>query len=502
VRWRIVPDLAREVALSVAVLVFAAAVAVPAASARRSHPTPPDQAGTVATTAIPWLATSPTYRPDLFAAEVLPPDRVATAIKSGVFMADPLLLPMAIPPGSEAYVGVNPISFQVDYLSRPTAQRVVVKIGVLPPPLGPHATVSTKTFRNVSAPYSVDDPADPRSYRYVAWNEPGSFKGQSTAGVPYFLSATGFTDAEFWRLAGSMAAAQWPDGPRSCRAADLDIRYGASNGATGHLIHVLLLGNRSATPCSVQGTPRLTLTLRDGTVVANSQIDANPMGPVAAGPVVLRPGLPAPMPYQSVVGQGWLSFEWTYCPKPTPAIGGIVLDLPKGGGTVSVSGLPSAGVSSSRCDVPGPEDSLLVGPFKPAASNDPVPRPPPQLSIAIKAPATAFRGEALRYEVALTNITGVPFHFDACPAYREAIDWPHKEWAADYQLNCASVGTLAPGASATFAMLLNVPDSAPTGTHTLTWAFFLSSELFVPAPVVGSADADGHGTARITISSR
>ena len=58
---------------------------------------------------------------------------------------------------------------------------------------------------NVAAA-EVYDPNSPDSERWLMWIEPGTMSNPppSGHGVPYFLSASGFTDAEFWRVANSL----------------------------------------------------------------------------------------------------------------------------------------------------------------------------------------------------------------------------------------------------------------------------------------------------------
>jgi hypothetical protein len=56
------------------------------------------------------------------------------------------------------------------------------------------------------AEYFVYDTTAPTSQRYLSWIEPGSMTNPQLAdpGVPYFLSATGLTDQEFWQVANSL----------------------------------------------------------------------------------------------------------------------------------------------------------------------------------------------------------------------------------------------------------------------------------------------------------
>jgi hypothetical protein len=62
-------------------------------------------------------------------------------------------------------------------------------------------------FRGVLATYDVGDATVSLSQRSLEWTQPGT--GPATAwlksgGLPYFLSADGLTDAEFWQVANSL----------------------------------------------------------------------------------------------------------------------------------------------------------------------------------------------------------------------------------------------------------------------------------------------------------
>ena len=64
----------------------------------------------------------------------------------------------------------------------------------------------TKAARDGYAEYFVYDATDALSNRWLMWIEPGTMANPQlkVPGVPYFLSATGLTDAEFWQVANSL----------------------------------------------------------------------------------------------------------------------------------------------------------------------------------------------------------------------------------------------------------------------------------------------------------
>jgi hypothetical protein len=445
---------------------------------------------------IPWVSARDAYHPNEITSPrvLLSASQAASAIKATVAQVDPLLLPTAIPGGSDAYEAANRSRFNVTYVSKAAGQRVFVSVGTTdPPPLGPHSAVSTTPYRKTVARYGVDDPSRAGSYRSLMWTEPGTWTAQVPSdGIPYLLTATGLSEAQFWQLAGSMDVIPWPPAPSPCGFTDLAAVYGGGMGATGHIINSVLLANTGKTACSLQGYPQLTMTSPNGSAVANRQVDSNPMDQVPAAPVVLQPGSGAPQPHTQLPGGAMFFFEWYDCPERTVSVSSLVLALPGGGGRLAVSaGQPGpGGLSSSRCDDASQGHVLYVGPFQPTASNVPSPTPPAQLAVAIHAPATVVAGQQLHYQVTLTNVSGAPFHFDACPPYREAMDTvPAKKVLGMYELNCVPVGALAVSGSVTFAMVLEIPADAPTGPQELSWRY-------------GDFLTDGAAATTITISSR
>ncbi len=133
----------------------------------------------------------------------------------------------------------------------------------------------------------------------------------------------------------------------------------------------------------------------------------------------------------------------------------------------------------------GPDRLLLPG-----ATTPPRATSSRQLAVGLHAPSSVIAGQPLRYEVTLTNVSGAPFHFDRCPAYREAMDTvPRKMVVGIYQLNCVPVGTIAASGTVTFAMELEIPIDAPIGLQVLSWRY-------------GDFLTDGGATKAITISGR
>jgi hypothetical protein len=138
----------------------------------------------------------------------LSPGDAAVSIRNTVTTAKPVLLPSQLPAAIvEAAVFAGPDGFNVVYRSDQRELSITFGIVVANPPPGSERT-STRTvnFRGVTAQYQVYEPSAPLSQRWLMWNEPGTMAQPMTkaTGVPYFLSADGLTDAEFWQVANSL----------------------------------------------------------------------------------------------------------------------------------------------------------------------------------------------------------------------------------------------------------------------------------------------------------
>jgi hypothetical protein len=88
----------------------------------------------------------------------------------------------------------------------------------------------------------------------------------------------------------------------------------------------------------------------------------------------------------------------------------------------------------------------------------------------------------LRYTVKLANTGRRPFLLEPCPSYEEAmlVQAPGSKVAMtrrNYYLNCDTVHVIAPQRSATFVMLMQVPDGS--GEAKFAW------QLHVPGTPAG-----------------
>jgi hypothetical protein len=146
------------------------------------------------------------------------PEQAAALVRSTVKNTSPVLLPASLPSGGpwDALVQVTPDDFNIQYESDQRDKTITFGIVVANPPPGqPNASDTWVKFRNSEAlkyhgrgfaEYFVYDPTSPTSQRWLTWSEPGSMANPmlKDPGVPYFLSASGLTDQEFWQVANSL----------------------------------------------------------------------------------------------------------------------------------------------------------------------------------------------------------------------------------------------------------------------------------------------------------
>lgn len=148
------------------------------------------------------------------------PADAAALIRKTVTSTSPVLLPTWLPDGLDATVDATPDFFSVTYQTDQRDKQITFGIMVAnPPPGGPNQQTTWVKFRN-SLPqkygssgyalYFVYDTSNPQSQRWLMWTEPGSMspgagaEGFGGPGVSYFLSASGYTDQEFWQVANSL----------------------------------------------------------------------------------------------------------------------------------------------------------------------------------------------------------------------------------------------------------------------------------------------------------
>jgi uncharacterized protein DUF4232 len=264
-----------------------------------------------------------------------------------------------------------------------------------------------------------------------------------------------------------------PAGTPVCQAPQLE---GASLGvaaATGNVNMPILLRNRGASDCYLEGFPDATVLAPTGKVLAQgSGVDGRGtfFGDGPAVQVMLKAGtagLPTPGPgYTPPLGQAFLNFSWYDC-KPYQA-NRLALDLPGGGGRLIVPFAMQA-YYNAACDNGQPQvASVFRGPISPTGIEWPPGPDYIKVGISISVPASVKRGSTLVYYVTITDEDSRDYVVAPCPDYLELLN--QKDPVASYQLNCGPRRTIDAGQQVTFQMRMNIPSSANAGSNTLRWA--------------------------------
>lgn len=267
-----------------------------------------------------------------------------------------------------------------------------------------------------------------------------------------------------------------PPGTPPCASDQLAGAVLVAQGATGNFIAVIGFGNSGPAACYLDGSPSVTLIDAAGNDAGFRQ-RAPYMPAGVQGPALVDPG-PAPQPLDTLKeGQAKFNLDWVTQPEACLGEKGVAISAARialtGGGTLTVPLPPMP--DGYRCQ--GVGVSSFEGPQLP----DVVAPPPALPGITIEAPAAATRGKSFDYVVTLTNDTQVPMNLAAqCPNYEEELltsgglplGGKHI-----YRLNCAPAGTLAAGASARFAMSLDVPANAPADIYRLMFNLGYSNAM-------------------------
>jgi uncharacterized repeat protein (TIGR01451 family) len=261
-----------------------------------------------------------------------------------------------------------------------------------------------------------------------------------------------------------------PPGTRTCRAADLTATA-EWQGATGTMAGGIAVTNVSATPCVLDGPPRLVVIKAGTTTMATTyrgSVGRGPAGSVPPGPGLLEPGDRG----------GWWLFWANWCGKdlvPTT----LLVTLPDASGVIVATQDPNSlrlGLGGKpRCDAPESPSSLDVLAFEYLPPEPPLPPLGQNASTSISAPATVTIGQDVVFTVTLTNLGSRPAVFDPCPTYTEdiVVAGLRLKPPADrsYALNCRTIGTaLAPGATIVLEMRYPVPATVAPGPAELLWS--------------------------------
>ena len=153
-----------------------------------------------------WSAVGPGSPPAVAAGSGLMPSAAAlTLIRRTVVKTSPVLLPL-LPAGvDQAQVTVDSTGFSLNAMNDDRSIEITMAIAV-PGNSNLGADNKTIAFRRSSAYYQYVA-SDPKSWRSLWWTEkPGYWPvpGLKDPGVPYVLSATSMTEAEFFAFANTV----------------------------------------------------------------------------------------------------------------------------------------------------------------------------------------------------------------------------------------------------------------------------------------------------------
>ena len=275
-----------------------------------------------------------------------------------------------------------------------------------------------------------------------------------------------------------------PAGTPLCGAGQLEAASTFDGAATGHINLPVILRNRGASACSLEGYADVSIVDASGGLLAQAVGAAGrgtffQDGPMV--PVLMEPSTAPLTPGEAVQwrgdrGQAWMNLEWYDCQHRQSAR--VFVDLPAGGGRISAP-FSFTAPYSPVCDSPGhgADSGVSRGPLSPSGLAWPPAPAVITVAVSISAPASVRRGSTLRYTAALRNESPGQYRLDPCPDYVEILG--EKQAASSYQLNCSPVGVLLPGGSVIFEMRLAVPAALAAGTTRLSWTL-LDGRLATP----------------------
>jgi hypothetical protein len=456
------PALVRELSLAVALVVFVALIAFTFSKLHPLTVAPVKPSPHPTASIIPWTSTPMVLPPA--SAQLATPAEAATWIGQAV-MIDPVLLPSSVADDYQAEFLADQKGFAVDYAS--SSRHATVQLATTQPVMaapGAHGRRTMRPFRGSIATYQVDGPS-PTAPRWLFWTETGT--GQPIA---YSLVADGLSEPDFWQVANSLQPLTANVGVRACVAADLHAASGHGNGAGGQIFNQILLSNHNGTQCLLEGTPQLFLRTSAGRSISLPQtVMSVPWLPTPPGPALMAPNSPTPQPElgaQAGFGQASITYSMWDCPA-NPAFTSLMIVLPGQRGTLSIPADGAGYSTGGECDG-GAVQRMVVSPFLPTQPTPTYVDTSP-LSITVTLPDHVRAGQPMHYQVVLTNASAAPFRFHDCPSYTEDASSSLGKNLANYQLNCLSVGWLAPEQSVTFAMVLDMPANTQPKSVGLRW---------------------------------
>jgi hypothetical protein len=259
---------------------------------------------------------------------------------------------------------------------------------------------------------------------------------------------------------------------RPCQRQDLQATYGGATGPVGGTMTAnidLINVSQDRSDCLIQGIPKVQVFARQGQIDLTQTPTARP--PFV--PVVLNPAVSTPSPLSEKAGAR-LQLEWRVADSANgkcstglgyATVAQVLLAGPEEAVQVD-NFVEKGGLAVSFCP-----PYLGVGAFH-AVSSSSGSVSPRYWNATIDVPPTAAVGRALQYTVTLRNVYYRALEFRAgCPEYIEVLagsdSWTTgKEF---FLLNCGGIGAIAPGASVTFAMVIQIPPTAPAGNYSVIW---------------------------------
>jgi hypothetical protein len=259
---------------------------------------------------------------------------------------------------------------------------------------------------------------------------------------------------------------------RLCHRGDVQAIYSGSTGPIGGamtgIIDLINL-SRDHSDCLLQGIPTVQVAARQGQI----DLTQTPTATAPFVPVVLNPAAGTPTPLSEKAGAR-LQIEWRVDDSGTgkcstgleyATTAQLLLAGPEDAVVVD-SFVEKGGLAVSFCP-----HHLGVGAFQPVTGNAGSVSPR-YWKATLDMPPTAAVGKALTYKVTIQNVYNRALEFrNGCPEYIETLAGPDG-WTTGkefFLLNCGSTGVIAPGASVTFAMVIQIPASAPAGNYAVIW---------------------------------
>jgi hypothetical protein len=256
----------------------------------------------------------------------------------------------------------------------------------------------------------------------------------------------------------------------TCRVGQLVGGDAGWEGATGSLLGGFLIWNTSGEPCRLEGGPSVKIVDAAGRPIDVTAVaDSSP----SARPIVLRARQPVPVLFEEApIGLASVRLQWFNWCGPAPKEPLRLLATLPGGGVLRVPVVFGGG--TPRCDASTAPSMLSVAPFEetPGPSpTDPPAVPAESLRLVLELPDHAVAGQTLHYVAILTNPTAAPVVLNPCPVYQERLNAEGGSVIREYVLACATMPVIAPGASARFAMDLDVPSSLKSdGGAAIVWS--------------------------------